>query len=393
MSDLRWRALFSSAALIVALLALPGLLGCGNSSDGGAPTPPPTPVGEPPPGSPEPAACTSAEGSCLQCPQGFYCCTLNGACWNPETEPDNCKFTTCFTNDQCNLADVCQVSAAPPPGGEHKITFVNRSGQTVWVAGINGNGVPNPMDVGGWDWELPDGASKTITVPYGWDSGRFWPRTGCTATGDNGLKCQTGDCNGLRNCVASGNPPASLAEFTLDGGAANPGGNDNYNASFVDGWNLLLTIEPDQPQGSGDPPFCGVAGCATTPKCPDWGKTTGGCLSPCQVGHDTRYCCTCSLTTDCTCGQPCCDGQYGCSPYSNPPSPHDQICDPFGEQRPDAAWEPTYQDYVTEIHAVCPTIYAWQYDDTNGLFSCRGNGTLVNYTITFLNPMNHDASQ
>src|SRR5262249_8308684 len=157
----------------------------------------------------------------------------------------------------------------------------------------------------------------TITVPHGWDSGRLWPRTGCVAgAGTNDLTCATGDCKGKRRCEASGDPPAILAELTMDGGA-NPGQPDNYNASAVDGWNnIVVTITPVI-DGPFDGQWCGTAGCTGAPTCPTgyMAKVTKdgevlGCLSPCKApgtGDDMlKLCCTCSNTESCTCGESCC---------------------------------------------------------------------------------------
>ncbi|KAM0865567.1 hypothetical protein ACQ4PT_043170 [Festuca glaucescens] len=46
--------------------------------------------------------------------------------------------------------------------------------------------------------------------------------------------CQTGDCAGALSCSLSGQPPATLAEYTIGGGGAN----DFYDISVIDGYNL-----------------------------------------------------------------------------------------------------------------------------------------------------------
>lgn len=172
-------------------------------------------------------------------------------------------------------------------------TFVNSCGFTVWV-GLQPNG-GIPMLVGG-GFELAAGSKNAVTAPVAW-GGRFWGRTGichfceeieiwvrrvglirlwivaiaillvgcatlivlCWISGcnfDSSGKgtCETGDCGGLLKCGgAGGDPPASLAEITLDG--AN--GDDFYDISLVDGYNLPLAMTPSG--GSGK---CGAPGCA-----------------------------------------------------------------------------------------------------------------------------------
>lgn len=60
------------------------------------------------------------------------------------------------------------------------------------------------------------------------------------------MKCATGDCGTPTNgfgvgCKGiGGQPPATLAEFTLDGW----GGSDYYDLSNVDGYSIAMTIKP-----------------------------------------------------------------------------------------------------------------------------------------------------
>lgn len=64
---------------------------------------------------------------------------------------------------------------------------------------------------------------------------------GCNFDSGGKGTCLTGDCGGVLHCNgAGGDPPASLAEITLDG--AN--GDDFYDISLVDGYNLPLSMTP-----------------------------------------------------------------------------------------------------------------------------------------------------
>ena len=78
-------------------------------------------------------------------------------------------------------------------------------------------------------------------------------RTKCSFSSNSDLPstCETGGCNGGLICdpnTGTGVPPATLAEFTLSGGAV-----DWYDVSNVDGFNLPIQI--DNTAG------CNVANC------------------------------------------------------------------------------------------------------------------------------------
>lgn len=91
---------------------------------------------------------------------------------------------------------------------------------------------------GGQISSLP-GKSRSISVPDGWKAGRIWARTGCNGQ----FNCETGNCGNSEQCSGrGGEPPASLAEFTLNGN----GGQDYYDVSLVDGYNLPVSISPDE---------------------------------------------------------------------------------------------------------------------------------------------------
>lgn len=358
--------------------------------------------------------CVANVGGCLRDCKNKYCCTASGGCLD---SINDCQFSGLFpngcygTDNQCRDDVLCDAHDVPPPSpAQHKITITNGTDQMIWVGGIGSN--PGPIDIGSWNWELPSGASHTVTVPYGWDSGRFWPRTGCTpGAGPNDLTCETGDCKGKRTCEVSGDPPAILAEITLDGGT-NKGQPDNYNASAVDGWNnIVVTIQPTV-SGSFPGQWCGTAGCTGTPACPTGytakyeknGKVLG-CLSPCKATDPgtqpdlaLKLCCACSNTdSGCTCDSAgtCCDNKFGCSPYypTGQPNPQNRLCIPTGTttrddgtmlSRPESKWDDQYLAYIDNFHAACGRTYAWQFDDLSNLFKCEATpGTVLDYTVTF----------
>jgi hypothetical protein len=59
------------------------------------------------------------------------------------------------------------------------------------------------------------------------------------------------------------------------------------------------------------------------------------------------------------------------------------VCDPTGLANGGRPWDATAQSYVTNVHAACPDIYAWEFDDALGTFHCRKNSGLVDYVIEF----------
>ena len=228
--------------------------------------------------------------------------------------------------------------------GTRTFTLVNNTSQTIW-AGALGKTVP-----GNGGWIMAPGSSNTVTVPDTW-SGRFWGRTYCTFNSSGKGTCETGDCGGVLQCNGAGGvPPATLAEFTL-GGAT---GNDFYDVSFVDGFNVPMTITPvggAQPK-PGDPYWCGVAGCGTdlNPNCPAalQEKDTSGrivaCKSACEAFNTDQFCCRGAFNTPATC-------------------------------KP-ANWPVDYANY---FKSNCPYAYSYAYDDPTSTFQDKG----ASFKITF----------
>ncbi|CAL4890740.1 unnamed protein product [Urochloa decumbens] len=119
--------------------------------------------------------------------------------------------------------------AAFAVGGTNAATFTvrNNCGFTVW---------PAATPVGGGT-QLNPGGTWTFGVPAGTSSGRVWGRTGCSFNGNSG-RCATGDCAGALSCTLSGQPPMTLAEFTIGGG----GNQDFYDISVIDGYNVGMAF-------------------------------------------------------------------------------------------------------------------------------------------------------
>ncbi|KGN62911.2 thaumatin-like protein 1 [Cucumis sativus] len=211
-------------------------------------------------------------------------------------------------------------------------TFVNRCDFTIWP-GILGN--PKLESTG---FELSPGAVRSFQAPPGW-SGRFWGRTGCSfdpATGQG--NCQTADCgsNQIECNGAGATPPATLAEFTIGGGA---GGQDFYDVSLVDGYNIPMVV--DATGGSG---ACQSTGCAAelNRRCPSELRAGEGkaCRSACEAFGNPEYCCS--------------------GAYNSP-----------------AACKPSI--YSEMFKSACPKSYSYAFDDATSTFTCSG----ADYTITF----------
>ncbi|KAJ4848204.1 hypothetical protein Tsubulata_005367 [Turnera subulata] len=221
------------------------------------------------------------------------------------------------------------VSSGPTKTESTRIfTIINYCKETVWPGITPGDN----FNEGGF--ALKSGQSIVFNAPVGW-SGRIWARTGCNFDKNGNGTCKTGACGSALKCKASGQPPASLAEFTLSG-------TDFYDVSLVDGFNVPLVITPINGRGN-----CSVSGCDADLRsfCPSElsvksnGKVVA-CRSACDVFNTDEYCCR---------------GVYG-----NP-----------------VTCQPTY--YSKVFKQACPTAYSYAYDDPTSIFTCSG----TDYVVTF----------
>ncbi|XP_068658455.1 pathogenesis-related thaumatin-like protein 3.5 [Aristolochia californica] len=210
-------------------------------------------------------------------------------------------------------------------------TLINNCKDTIWPAITPGE------KFGGGGFPLKPGQSIVLTAPVAW-SGRIWGRTGCNFDNAGNGKCQTGRCGDSLNCTASGEPPATLAEFSL----ATLSPLDFYDVSLVDGFNLPLVVTPVNGKGN-----CSAAGCDgdLRTNCPAElavkanGKVVA-CRSACDVFNKDEYCCR---------------GLYGNA----------------------ATCQPT--KYSKLFKEACPTSYSYAYDDPTSIFTCSSS----DYILTF----------
>nr|XP_051189948.1 thaumatin-like protein [Lolium perenne] len=83
-----------------------------------------------------------------------------------------------------------------------------------------------------WNLDIPAG-TRTATI-WGRTALAFPTSAGCSFNGNSG-RCATADCAGALFCTLSGQPPLTLAEFTLGGEF------DSYDISVIDGFNIGVT--------------------------------------------------------------------------------------------------------------------------------------------------------
>lgn len=218
--------------------------------------------------------------------------------------------------------------------------FINKCRHTVWPGLLSGANTAQLQTTG---FTLNPSKTRTVTVPKSW-SGRVWGRTLCSVDSSNKFSCLTGDCgSGVLQCSGSGaKPPATLAEFTLNGA----GGQDFYDVSLVDGYNIPILVIPR----NGTSGTCSATGCLVdlNRACPKELRITAresrvACRSACEAFGDPRFCCSEAYSTPDTCGP---------SAYS-----------------------------LFFKHA-CPRAYSYAYDDTTSTYTCIG----ADYIIMFCPP-------
>ncbi|XP_010556520.1 PREDICTED: thaumatin-like protein 1, partial [Tarenaya hassleriana] len=218
-----------------------------------------------------------------------------------------------------------------------EFTVKNNCPFTIWPATLTGSGGPASTT----GFELASGASPTVKIQPPW-SGRLWARTGCTTGDDGKFTCATADCgSGQVACNnAGGVPPASLVELFL----APNNGQDFYDISLVDGFNLPVVLTPRG--GSGG---CEATGCPA--------NINGACPAPLQMKNPKGDVIGCkSACVVFNTPQFCCSGEFG-TPEKCPPT-----------------------EYSRAFKTQCPQAYSYAYDDKTSTFTCNGG---PNYDVTF----------
>lgn len=224
----------------------------------------------------------------------------------------------------CLTSLISFVAAAPSSLFDVKtaVKIVNKCPKTIQVGQLGDTLLEENQPI-----TLASGKSKTYTI-YGRWSGRFWAREDC-----RGSACQ----------IAGAAFPASLAEFTFH----TADGQDFYDVSFVDGYNLPISIKPVQPE-SVDPNnryWCGAPACQNIPSCPTELQLTVdgryiGCQSACSKFGTPEYCCS---------------GEYS---------------------TPDKC---KINQYASRVKSKCPEAYSFAYDDSSSLYQCKATGYVITW--------------
>jgi hypothetical protein len=303
----------------------------------------------------------------------------------------------------------------PCQTGEHQVTFINNSGDKIWV-GVwdfwKGQGVPPPESCFK-DWEIADKETKTYCAPMGANN-RFFPRGGCKdAAGNWKENCDTNDCNYPQSspaqAVCSNGGLQSLAEINFDSNGA------WYDVSYVDGYTYAVTVKIDNAEG------CSTfkAGCETAPgACPwptrDVKGNLGGtiCWGACKEIWARRYkdnlpesqrptdaqiravCCQCQAPYGCD-DSSCDNVGCGCSPHAaySPFRSARTCCSPIPDLEASpvnpcatdghCTWPSAYTVYARQVKVACDNSYSWQFHDDVGLMHCTAGTQPYNFTVTF----------
>ncbi|KAI9255711.1 thaumatin [Phascolomyces articulosus] len=200
---------------------------------------------------------------------------------------------------------------AAPTSGDVTVTVKNSCSTDLHLYKLTNNGGDKSTQ------DVSAGSSVDFKVANNW-AGRIW-----------GCRDGEADCEKYGSAV-------SLAEFLFKGFE----GSDFYDISFVDGFNLPMSIKPEAKSGSGY--NCGVPTCASLPSCPkELQGDKGACKSACAAFGTDEYCCTGAFNDPKKCKA---------------------------------------SQYADKFKAGCPDAYSFAYDDARSTFACDAT---PKYTVTF----------
>ncbi len=231
-------ASYSLLALTLIALVFTGAISCGSGSGGGGSNP------NPHPGPSPSVTCDSSQrdflftnntsetiwlgitAGTISCLSDSDCPTAaTGSCVGENAAAGTAGVCGCASNTQCGSIAQCNTS--------NNHCYFNLPSLT--TAQMN----------------IAAGATSNVCFPAAqsgkniqW-SGNVFARTGCDSNGQN---CKTGECGNAANqpCPTGtgGNPPATLAEFTLSNQAVSSAGPDYYDISMINGINVGLMMSP-----------------------------------------------------------------------------------------------------------------------------------------------------
>ena len=340
--------------------------------------------------------CTASQRTTCNCPSDFSCCPSDGSCFQ---NPSDVQFTTCKTNPAaaCAMSGTGGGGTTPPPppptGPATRLRITSNCTQSIWIA--HSNNVTDTQNV-----RLDRGQSRDYQIPAaGVSAVRFWPKTGCDASGHG---CAIGDSGegGGTPCPATGCQAPLDSKFEATFAAV--GGTDQtwYNLSQVDGYTLPFKVKPF---GSGaERNGCVSSDCSqlSLAGCPGDDDLSGGGAFPQYAHEDLRV--RDARGTVIACAAPCKKWNYP-APYGlgqpenidpglhmccpTPINPATGQCTAANgcmtSESCRAASDPrsvVHTDYVSALHAMCPSAYAFSYDDANGLHACPSD---TSFEVTF----------
>ncbi|XP_031284689.1 thaumatin-like protein [Pistacia vera] len=167
-----------------------------------------------------------------------------------------------------------------------KFVLVNNCSYTVWAAAVPG--VSKKLEPKETLSFTQDSSSKV--------KGRIWARTNCAFNGTGNGKCESGDCNGLLDCVSTSEPeaPVTLAEYRLGADEKK----DIFYISLVNGFNVPMEFSATGGTSSDCTKRLKCTG-DINGRCPTELRDPGGCNHPCTVFETDQFCClgkTCGAT-------------------------------------------------------------------------------------------------
>ena len=342
------------------------------------------------------AVCTADQLARCNCPSDFSCCPIDGSCFQ---NPSDIQFTMCKDNPSA----ACAMSGATGGGGTGgggggtppatRLRVTNQCAQAIWVA--HSDNVPDTQNV-----KLTKGQSRDYQIPAaGLSAIRFWPKTGCDATGHG---CAIGDSGegGGKPCPATGCQAPLDSKFEASFAATGSTDQTWYNLSQVDGYTLPFKV---QPFGSGaERNGCVSSDCSrlALAGCPGDDDLSGGGAFPQYAHEDLRV--RDAAGNVVACAAPCKKMNYP-APYGlgqpesvdpglhmccpTPIDPATGRCTAANGCMTSAACRAetdprsvVHTDYVAALHAMCPSAYAFSYDDANGLHACPSD---TSFEVTF----------
>ncbi len=274
-----------------------------------------------------------------------------------------------------------------------RLRITSNCAAPIWIA--HSDNVGDPQNV-----RLDRGQSHDYDVPDGGvSSTRFWPKTGCDASGH---ACTVGDSGegGGKPCPASGCQPPVDSKFEASFAAKGSAAQTWYNLSQVDGYTLPFSVVP---RGGG----AGLGSCVPSDcsglsldRCPGDEDMSGGgrysgfahedlrvrdgagtviaCMAPCKrwnypapwglgrsEGEDPGLHMCCPTPIDPASGQCTVANRCMSSPACS------NATDPLSV---------VHTGYVAAIRSMCPSAYSYAYDDAAGLHACSSE---TGFEVTF----------